>query len=117
MIHVSPGETASEAIAVAQGIVQYVDALLVDSRTVDRLGGTGMTHDWSISAAVGSAVKVPLVLAGGLHPENVAAAIAAVHPATVDVNSGVENGRGDKDPERCSAFVGAALKAERPHRL
>lgn len=115
VVHVAPGKTATEAASTAQAIALYVNAILIDSRTADRLGGTGVTHDWSISAEVGRAVKVPLVLAGGLRPENVAAAVVAVHPATVDVNSGVENNLGDKDLARCRAFVDGALRAERNH--
>lgn len=85
------------------------DALLLDSRTHDRLGGTGQVHDWSISARVRElAAPTPVILAGGLTPENVAAAIAQVRPAGVDANSGLEDANGDKDPERVRGFVETA---------
>ncbi len=82
------------------------DALVLDSRTADRLGGTGQTHDWSVSARIVAAVSpVPVYLAGGLRPENVGEAIARVRPAGVDVNSGVEDAKGRKDMAKMRAFV------------
>jgi len=89
------------------------DAILLDSRTAYRLGGTGRTHDWAVSRAVAAALApLPVILAGGLTPENVAAAIAAVRPAGVDVNSGVEHpATGAKDPDRMRRFVAAARAA------
>lgn len=90
-------------------LARTADALLLDSRTADRLGGTGQVHDWSISARIRAlAGATPVILAGGLTPENVAAAIAAVRPAGVDANSGLEDARGDKDPGRVRDFVAAA---------
>lgn len=86
------------------------DAVLLDSRTADRLGGTGQTHDWSISRRIRGALEgqVPVILAGGLRPENVREAVSTVRPYAVDVNSGVEDQSGDKDPSLCSAFVSSA---------
>jgi phosphoribosylanthranilate isomerase len=69
-------------------------------------GGRGIRPDWDRAAAV--ARRLPLVLAGGLAPDNVAEAIAAVRPYGVDVSSGVEEARGRKDPVRIAAFVEAA---------
>jgi phosphoribosylanthranilate isomerase len=98
----------------------YLDvchALHLDSRTTDRLGGTGELHDWSISRQIvemASEHGRPVVLSGGLRPENVAEAVAAVHPYAVDVNSGVEDEQGDKDPEKARAFVSTA-RAGLPH--
>jgi phosphoribosylanthranilate isomerase len=85
---------------------RYVDAILIDSidRISDRIGGTGMTHDWSISAEVVQQCPIPVILAGGLSPANVAQAIATVKPWAVNVNSGVEN-NGAKDPSLVAAFV------------
>ncbi len=89
------------------------NALVLDSRSADRLGGTGLTHDWSISRRIVAAVHpLPVYLAGGLRPENVEEAVARVRPAGVDVNSGVEDESGRKDPARMREFVataGAAL--------
>lgn len=107
-IHVTGAGALEEALAYAP----VADALLLDSRTADRLGGTGRTHDWSLSARIVAAVAPrPVYLAGGLRPENVAEAIRQVRPAGVDVNSGVEDGGGRKDAARMSAFVARALAA------
>lgn len=103
---------AAETIARALAFAPDADALLLDTRTADRLGGTGRTHDWSVSRQVVRAVApLPVFLAGGLTPENVAEAIRTVRPAGVDVNSGVEAPGGAKDPERMRRFVAAARDA------
>ncbi|MBF6357033.1 phosphoribosylanthranilate isomerase [Nocardia higoensis] len=103
--------TGPEAVEVAVRAAADCDAVLLDSRTADRLGGTGRTHDWTISAEIVRAlteVNCPVVLAGGLGPANIDEAIAAVRPHGIDVNSGVETPAGDKDPRACAAFVTAA---------
>ncbi|MFE9326704.1 phosphoribosylanthranilate isomerase [Nocardia sp. NPDC052278] len=103
--------TGPEAVDTARQAAVDCDAVLLDSRTADRLGGTGCTHDWSVSAAVVTALHelgCPVILAGGLGPDNVADAIARVRPFAVDVNSGVETATGDKDPDACATFVAAA---------
>jgi phosphoribosylanthranilate isomerase len=88
------------------------DALVLDTRTADRLGGTGQTHDWSVSARIVAAVApLPVYLAGGLRPENVVEAILRVRPAGVDVNSGVEDAGGHKDMPKMRAFVERARAA------
>ena len=75
VIHVTGPESVSEASAVASS----VDAILLDSGNqklaVKELGGTGRTHDWKLSRAIVQAVKIPVFLAGGLNPANVAEAI------------------------------------------
>jgi phosphoribosylanthranilate isomerase len=104
--------TGPEAVAHARAFAPHACALLLDSRTADRLGGTGRTHDWTISRRIVAAVApVPVILAGGLTPENVAAAITSVLPAGVDVNSGVEDPSGAKDLTRMRAFIAAASAA------
>ena len=104
--------TGPEAIRHAQAHRGVAQALLLDSRTPERLGGTGRTHDWSISRTiVQSVAPLPLYLAGGLRPGNVEAAIRAVRPAGVDVNSGVETADGAKDPSAMRAFLGKATVA------
>ncbi|OBA63540.1 phosphoribosylanthranilate isomerase [Nocardia sp. 852002-20019_SCH5090214] len=103
--------TGPEAVAAAERAAPDCDGLVLDSRSTDRLGGTGRTHDWSISARIVELLDdsaFPVMLAGGLDPHNVTAAIDAVRPAWVDVNSGVDDGRGDKDPATCTEFVRAA---------
>jgi phosphoribosylanthranilate isomerase len=85
---------------------------LLDSPAGAKFGGTGQTGDWSAAAQYAVQANVPpLVLAGGLTPSNVAAAIQAVHPAAVDVASGVESSPGRKDPAAIEAFVLAAKSA------
>lgn len=68
-----------------------VDAVLLDSKSEGRAGGTGQVHDWNISRTIRDTVHpVPVILAGGLDPENVGKAIAEVRPYAVDVATGVE---------------------------
>jgi phosphoribosylanthranilate isomerase len=88
-----------------------LDALLLDSRTHDRLGGTGLTHDWNISKAIVDACEKPVWLAGGLGDHNVADAVKKVRPAGVDVNSGVEDATGAKDLQKVQGFIQNAKTA------
>lgn len=76
--------------------------LLVDSHAGERAGGSGETFDWSRVPDCGGR---PVILAGGLHPENIAEAVRRVRPWGVDVSSGVESSPGHKDPERIRKFV------------
>ena len=69
-------------------------------------GGSGLTFDWAIARA--AAARVPLLLAGGLTPDNVGEAVRAVRPWAVDVASGVESSPGVKDPVKLAAFIRAA---------
>jgi phosphoribosylanthranilate isomerase len=89
VIHVRGTESIDEARAAAP----EVDALLLDSGRPDlaikELGGTGRVHDWETSRAIREAVGVPVWLAGGLHPGNVARAIQVVRPYGVDLCSGI----------------------------
>jgi phosphoribosylanthranilate isomerase len=77
--------------------------LLVDANRKDQYGGTGHTADWSIATRL--ARQYPILLAGGLTPENVAEAIRQVRPWGVDVASGVEVSPGKKDAAKLRAFV------------
>lgn len=81
--------------------------LLLDAYTPDTYGGTGHRANWETAAAVAQQVD-RLLLAGGLSPDNVADAIAAVNPWGVDVSSGVEMAPGAKDHARVRAFIAAA---------
>ena len=86
--------------------------VLLDALVVGEYGGTGRIADWSVAQAFAAQRGVPpLVLAGGLTPENVAAAIQTVGPAAVDVASGVESRPGRKDPVLVEAFLRAARAA------
>jgi phosphoribosylanthranilate isomerase len=101
------------AIARAATLGAAVDAIVLDSadRVSGRVGGTGLTHDWSISARIARTAAAPVILAGGLTPDNVGAAIARVRPWAVDVNSGVETPDGRKSESLVRSFVAAARKA------
>jgi len=86
--------------------------LLLDAHAPGVFGGTGRTIDWSMAAGVVCAAGRPVVLSGGLHPGNVAEAVAAVRPAAVDTASGVESGPGIKAAEQMKAFVAAVRAAD-----
>lgn len=84
------------------------DALLVDSLDASGAGGTGERHDWTHTRELVAALASPIVLAGGLTPENVAEAVETVAPFGVDVASGVESRPGRKDPSAVESFVARA---------
>lgn len=109
VLHVLGEETIQEAIEIAP----QVDALLLDSGNpnleVKTLGGTGKTHDWSISRRIVEAVDVPVYLAGGLKAENVAQAIREVQPYGVDLCSGVRT-EGQLDKEKLRLFMKAVFQ-------
>jgi phosphoribosylanthranilate isomerase len=88
------------------------DFHLLDAYRPDSPGGTGQSFDWELAADRRSAI--PLILAGGLTPENVGEAIAIVRPYAVDVASGVEASPGRKDPGLLAAFFESARVAARP---
>lgn len=85
-------------------------AWLLDAFVPDQPGGTGRTFNWDL-AIQAKQLGRPIILAGGLTPENVADAVRRVRPYAVDVSSGVESAPGRKDPARVRAFVQAAASA------
>jgi len=101
---------AGNPLEMIQRYGQVVDGFVADScnPATGQVGGTGLTHDWTISADLVRKALVPLWLAGGLTPSNVAAAIAQVQPWGVDVNSGVKGPDGFKCPQLLAAFIKAA---------
>jgi phosphoribosylanthranilate isomerase len=105
VIHMTGEESIDEACRVAE---LGIDALLLDSGDqrlpVKVLGGTGRTHDWTLSRKIRESVRVPLFLAGGLKVENVARAIEEVQPFGVDVCSGLRT-NGQLDESKLSAFM------------
>ncbi len=96
------GEGSKEA----ERFEMVADAILLDTMVNGKLGGTGAVHDWDHSAAVVGSLNLPVILAGGLNPGNVAEAIRKVGPYAVDASSGLETG-GRKDPEKVRAFMRA----------
>lgn len=112
VVHVQ-GEVALDEARAAAG--EGAHAVLLDSGNPDlavkELGGTGRVHDWAISRRIVEALDVPVFLAGGLRPANVAGAIEAVRPFGVDLCSGVRvEGRLDRDT--LAAFVSAVRGTE-----
>jgi phosphoribosylanthranilate isomerase len=82
--------------------------ILLDSRTKNLFGGTGQTIDWNKASQVSRQTNI--LLSGGLTPDNILAAISAVHPFGVDVSSGVESAPGIKDPVKLERFLKLAMK-------
>ena len=110
-VHVDGREAT---IAKALSYTGTCDAILLDSKTKDRIGGTGIPCDWDIAAETTRTMHeagMPVYLAGGLGPGNVADAVAAVHPDGVDMNSGVEYPDGRKSFDKVLAVVEAIRKA------
>ena len=92
----------------ARALDDAVDALLVDSTSEAGGGGTGTTHDWEATSRLARELTSPVVLAGGLTPENVAEAVKTAEPFGVDVASGVELESGMKDHNAVARFVANA---------
>jgi phosphoribosylanthranilate isomerase len=105
---------SEESVAIARSYVGIADFLLLDSyqSTDKQIGALGVTHDWNISRRIVDLVRVPVVLAGGLGPDNVAAAIQTVRPAGVDSKTKTDqDGSHAKDLERVRRFHEAARAA------
>lgn len=109
VIPVSGGSLGDDA----EELFQCADAVVLDTRGMNGLGGTGRSFDWAAAAAALGSVRrqARLVIAGGLTPGNVAEAIAHLKPDVVDVSSGVESAPGVKDPILMSRFVEAVRSA------
>ena len=106
-------ETSIETAASYQGVADF---LLLDSYDLGtrQFGALGRTHDWALSRRIVDDVGIPAILAGGLGPENVAEAIAAVRPAGVDSKTRTDRpDGGGKDLARVQAFVAAAKLTRR----
>jgi len=101
----------AENAADAREYDDVADALLVDSVDDSGAGGTGRTHDWTATRDLAADLDSPVILAGGLTPENVADAVRTVDPFAVDVASGVEAAGGVKDHDAVEAFVRNAKRA------
>jgi phosphoribosylanthranilate isomerase len=110
VVHVTGDASVDEALALAAS--PAIDALLLDSGNpaARELGGTARVHDWSHSARIVAGSRVPVILAGGLDAQNVAAAIARVRPAALDICSGIRIG-GALDDARLAAFARGVREA------
>ena len=112
--HVRAGqypEEIYEYLAIGeQALSEQEHRFLLDSRTDKEYGGTGETCDWSIAREI--AQSLPVILAGGLRPENVTRAVSEVAPWGVDVSSGVET-NGTKDAAKIAAFIEAVRSADK----
>ncbi|HOJ00216.1 MAG TPA: phosphoribosylanthranilate isomerase [Anaerolineaceae bacterium] len=104
------------SVQVAQQYAAVSDLLLLDTKRsgFPGVGATGFTHDWNISKQIVETAGVPVILAGGLTPQNVAAAIATTHPWGVDSNTStnVPGSNTDKDLQRIADFVKAVRSGE-----
>jgi len=108
--------SGEESIAIAKSYAGIADVLLLDSyRPADpQIGALGVTHDWAISRRIVEAARVPVILAGGLGPDNVADAIRAVGPAGVDSKTKTDrHGTHSKDLKRVRRFHEVAIAATR----
>jgi phosphoribosylanthranilate isomerase len=94
-----------DAASLEEARASAADLVLLDAAVAGLHGGTGTVFDWSL--VDGGGLGRPFGLAGGLRPDNVAAAVTRLRPVLVDVSSGVESAPGRKDPERVRAFAAA----------
>ena len=109
--------TGPESLGVARSYEGIVDFVLLDSYSVNdrQIGALGVTHDWNISRQIARSLTTPVVLAGGLGPDNVAEAIRVVRPAGVDAKTKTDKAETHaKDLEKVRAFVAAAKSAASP---
>ncbi len=106
-------DNAEELLALVDQCADAVDMFITDTYNpaTGAKGATGLTHDWSVSAELVRRSPKPLMLAGGLTPDNVAAAIRQVRPAAVDAHTGLEGANGRKDLEKTRRFVAEARLA------
>src|SRR3989338_1171433 len=93
------------SIKEAKKYENYVDFLLLDTKSGEKKGGTGKVHDWEISRKIVKEVKTKIFLAGGLNPDNIEEAIKKVKPYAVDTNSGVKLKPGKKDYKKLELFI------------
>lgn len=109
-------QTAAQTLEAWQGKVSALlwDASPAPKATAEQRGGSGRRFDWEALASLRQPAgrELPIILAGGLTPDNVAQAVRTVQPWAVDVSSGVESHRGVKDPSRIIAFCQAVRQAD-----
>jgi len=103
-IHVPQHSEAEPLIKQVSELSGIADAVLLDTALEGKAGGTGATHNWEVSSEIVLHAGMPVILAGGLNPENVRAAIKSVRPYAVDAASGVETD-GRKDEKKVIEFI------------
>ncbi|MBU0910808.1 MAG: phosphoribosylanthranilate isomerase [Proteobacteria bacterium] len=123
-IHLPPAGEAVELEPVKQAIDAYlaagIDVLLFDTAATvggkKKFGGTGITADWDVIRQVFDTIrgKVPVLLAGGINPDNAAAGLEAIMPEGLDLCSGVEASPGKRDPDKVKALMAAVRQFETP---
>ncbi|CUU35860.1 phosphoribosylanthranilate isomerase [Armatimonadetes bacterium DC] len=111
-LRLPPERSAEEALQHIARVASCVERIVLDSYHPTQFGGTGETHDWARARQICARSPLPVILAGGLNPENVADAIHQVRPFGVDVSSGVETTPGLKDAEKVRAFLRRAKEAD-----
>jgi len=102
--HIDPDTDIRNTLAYISELEYTVDAILLDTKVDGKTGGTGAVHDWTISQAITAGSPLPVILAGGLKPDNVAEAVRKVKPYAVDTASGVETD-GNKDGYKVQTFI------------
>ena len=119
----APSGIADHIISRIDALTGIADAILLDTSTRSRTststgaksgarsGGTGKVHDWGISAEIVKRSGLPIILAGGLTPDNASDAIRKVHPYAVDTASGVETD-GKRDPDKVRRFIRGCVMAD-----
>lgn len=104
------GARLEDLISQSSSLQDLADFILLDTKGPHG-GGTGIPHDWSLSAEIRKRLRVPVLLAGGLNPSNVERVAVVVRPAGVDVATGVELAPGIKDPKLMREFIRKAKEA------
>lgn len=106
-------DNAEELLEIVDTMADFVDMFITDTFNpkTGAKGATGLTHNWDVSAELVKRSVKPLMMAGGLTPENVADAIHKVKPAAVDSHTGLEGSDGRKDAIKVKKFINEAKKA------
>lgn len=106
-------DNADELLKLVDEVSDAVDMFITDTfdPATGAKGATGLTHDWGVSAELVRRSPKPLMMAGGLNPENVAEAIRVVKPAAVDAHTGLEGADGRKDRAKIAKFVAESRRA------
>lgn len=106
-VHVPQDAAPETLIKNVRGLNGIADAVLLDTALDGKTGGTGVPHNWDVSSEIVLHAGMPVILAGGLNPENVKAAVRTVRPYAVDTASGVET-NGKKDEKKIIDFINSA---------